>query len=150
MRSTLPRLALPLLLAITAGAPDLRAAEVPVSLTLDTAIEGDALQISGDATVPDGALMVYAAYSREDRQHRATGYAEVRDARYSARVDVAGWPAGGIAVDAHFQIMLPGREQPDAVVARYGPSGENMTGEQVVRGGGGFRAAVVSASVVRE
>jgi hypothetical protein len=120
-----------------------------VTISVQATLYGDMLRIRGTATVPDGALIIYAAYLAKAPRTRMVGFARVSGQRYAAEVDVSRWPAGKIAVDAHFQIRLPGRKQPADVIARYGANGERMTGPKVVHGGLGFRAAVVSTSVVR-
>jgi hypothetical protein len=123
--------------------------EVPVRMTLRAALETGKVRLSGTASVPDGAWIIYVVYRKAAPGTRANGFARVRGGRYAAVVDVRGWPPGRIAVDAHFQILLPGRRQPAAVIERFGRMGERMTGPTVVKGGAGFRAAVVSASVTK-
>jgi hypothetical protein len=136
--------------AIGTAAVAARAADrYHVAITVQATLHGDRLRIRGTATVPDGALIIYAAYLAKAPRTRKVGYARVSGQRYAAEVDVSRWPAGKIAVDAHFQIRLPARKQPADVVARYGANGERMTGPNVVRGGLGFRAAVVSTAVAR-
>lgn len=125
------------------------AEKVPVTISVRASLQGNSLRIRGTATVPDDAWIIYAAYRHDAPRTRVTGYARVAHRRWAADVDVAGWPPGRIAVDAHFQILLPGRRQPAAVVARYGHNGERMTGPDVVVGGAGFRAAVASSAVTK-
>lgn len=127
----------------------LAAAEVPVAISVWAKVEGEILRIRGTATVPDGAWIAYAAYRVAEPQMRATGYARVEAGRFAAQVNVAHWPPGEIAVDAHFQMLVPGRTQPDAAAARYGPKGERMTGDDVVEGGASYRAAVASTAAVK-
>lgn len=144
--------ALLLALAVGFGLVAGRAAaadKVPVTISVRASLQGDSLRIRGTATVPDGAWIIYAAYRPDAPRTRATGYARVAHRRWAADVDVAGWPPGRIAVDAHFQILLPRRKQPAAVIARYGPRGARMTGPDVVAGGAGFRAAVASTAVTK-
>lgn len=124
-------------------------AGAPVAISVHAELDSDMLYIRGNATVPDGAWIIYAAYRVAEPQRRATGYAQVRDQRFTARADVSGWPPGDIAVDAHFQMGLPEREQPDAVVARFGRNGERMRGDDVVQGGSGFRAAITSTTIAK-
>jgi hypothetical protein len=114
-----------------------------------TEIEGETLHLSGRATLPDSAWIIYAAHHIEEPQTRVRGYARVANERFSARADVPDWPPGEIAVDAHFQILLPEREQPEAVVDLFGEKGERMTGGDVVEGGAGYRTAVASTRVAK-
>lgn len=132
-----------------AGTGHVLADGAAVEISVRAAVEGETLNLRGRATVPDGAWITYAAYHAEKPQTRVTGYARVADGRFSARADVSGWPPGEIAVDAHFQILLPGREQPEAVVELFGEKGERMTGADVVEGGAGYRSAVASARVTK-
>jgi hypothetical protein len=120
-----------------------------VQLSVSGALEGPMLHVRGSATVPDGTWISYAVYRPGDVAQRATGVARVENQRFDARVDVARWPAGKIVVDAHFQILVPGRTQPEAVIARYGPRGEHMTGPDVVQGGASYRAAVAAAMLFK-
>jgi hypothetical protein len=141
-----------LALGVLLAAPPVRAADgvggpAPVTLSLRASEEAGVLTIQGEATVPDGAWIIYAAYRMDDPRTRATGYAQVEGQRFAAREDIAGWPAGPVRVDAHFQMMLPDRRQPPGVVAVYGPHGERMEGRQVVEGGESFRAAVASTTL---
>lgn len=136
-------------LSLAALRPSLAASPPPVSISLQAELSGSELYISGHASVPDGAWIIYGAYRPASPQLRATGYARVRQQSFSARVDVGNWPSGRINVDANFQIVLPKRHQPRAVIALYGAQGQRMTGRDVVRGGASFRAAVASTAVVK-
>lgn len=136
------------LLFLVAGAGSAPAAE-PVELGIEAEVAGDTLEVEGTANVPDGALVVYAAYHAADPRIRARGIAEVTDGRYAATIHIADWPSGKIEVAAHFQMLLPGRSQPQAVLARYGPKGERMTGAKVVTGGDGSHVAVASATATK-
>lgn len=118
-----------------------------VAISVHASADDGVLHIRGTATVPDGALIIYAAYRAGDPKSRARGYARVADQAFAADVDVSHWPPGMVHVDAHFQVLLPGRTQPDKIVARYGVRGERMTGKDVVQGGDSFRAAVASTVV---
>lgn len=140
-------LAILLILPATAAAP--AADEVPIDFTVRADLSGDTLSVHGKATVPDGAFVIYAVYRKAPPLSRVRGYARVKDHRYAAKVDVAGWPSGEISVDAHFQTMLPERTQPAAVTDLFGEKGQRMTGHQVVQEGLGYRAAVASTSVVK-
>ena len=124
-------------------------ADAPVTISVRAEVEGDVLNIHGSATVPDGAWIIYAAYRVAEPQQRRDGYARTKNGRFAAEADVSGWPAGEIAVDAHFQVRLPAHKQPDAVVTRFGRDGERMRGESVVQGGDNFRAAIASTKVVK-
>lgn len=124
-------------------------ADAPVAISVRAEFEGDMLHLGGGASVPDGAWIIYAAYRVAEPQRRVTGYTEIRDERFTAQANVSGWPLGEIAVDAHFQVRLPEREQPEAVITRFGQNGERMRGDDVVQGGGGFRAAIASTTVLK-
>jgi hypothetical protein len=136
-------------LSIAALRPSVAASPPPVSITVHAELGGSKLHIRGHASVPDGAWIIYAAYRRAQPRLRVAGYARVRRHSFGADVDVADWPAGKISVDANFQMRLPARRQPEAVVALYGAHGQRLTGPDVVRGGGSFRAAVASAEVTK-
>jgi hypothetical protein len=125
------------------------ASEIPVAISVRASTQGAMLQIHGNATVPDGAWIIYAAYSNSEPQTRITGYARVEKGQFAAQTNISSWPPGKIKVDAHFQVPLPERKQPDAVVVRFGRNGERMTGKSVVEGGGAFRAAIASTTVIK-
>jgi hypothetical protein len=155
MIRSIRRLGIATVLAVFAGlapaATGAAAADtVPVQFTIHAALTDGKVRLTGTATVPDGAWIIYVVYRADAPLTRSRNFARVEDGRYAAAVDVSAWPPGKIAIDAHFQILLPGRKQPDAVVARYGPNGERMVGPTVVKGGEGFRAAVVSTSVIKK
>jgi hypothetical protein len=121
----------------------------PVSIAVHASVEGQTLRIRGTATVPDGAWIIYAAYRTSKPAMRDKGYAQVRDNRFTAAVDISRWPPGTITVDANFQTLLPSRQQPRVVIERFGAQGSRMTGDDVVKGGGSFRAAVASATAIK-
>lgn len=131
--------------ALPASAED----DVPLTLTVSADLHGNRLTVSGRATVPDGAFVIYGIYRTSPPERRVVGYARVGNERYAADADVSAWPSGEIAVDVHFQTLMPGETQPDAVLERFGEKGQRMTGHQVVQGGEGYRAAVVSTAVVK-
>ena len=125
------------------------AGEIPVTISVQAIIEKERLRISGRARVPDGAWILYAVYRPAAPQRRTTGYSQIDDGRFSAKIDISDWPPGEIAVDTHFQLLMPDRVQPDEVIERFGPNGERMTGDSVVEGGSAFRAAIASTTVVK-
>lgn len=137
-----------LLLPLMAGATGPPAA-APVDLAVLATVESDVLRIHGKATVPDGSWIFYAAWQPDEPEARANGFTRVREEQFEAEIGVRGWPAGEIAVDAHFQMLLPGLRQPPDVIERYGRSGERMTGDAVIDGGGPNRAAVASTTALK-
>lgn len=134
---------------VTGLVPWPSASAVPVSMSVRARIDGHNLHIQGRATVPDGAWIIYAAYRTVKPDLRVRGYARVRHDLFKAVVDISKWPSGKINVDANFQLLLPAREQPKAVIERFGINGKRMTGKDVVKGGGSFRAAIASTTVVK-
>ena len=116
---------------------------VPVTLSGYSAIDGDDLVIGGETSAPDGTWLIFATYSVETPRIRKRSYMLVKNGRFSARVNVYGWPSGEIETDIHFQTMLPEREQPAIVFRKYGAKGERMTGKAVVQQGESYRAAVI-------
>ena len=111
-------------------------------------IEGETLRIIGTATVPDSAWVAYVAYYAAGPKRRAMGSALVKDGQFTAEADLSDWPPGKIVIDANFQMLIPGRVQSDAVIQRYGPRGERMTGDDVINTGAAYRAAVTSTTVI--
>lgn len=142
--SRLLRTVLIVLSLVPAGAG--RAADAPVTIAVHARVDGETLRIRGEATVPDDAWITFAAYSVAAPRMRSTGYTRVRDGRFAAEAGITNWPPGEIAVDAHFQMLLPGHAQPDAAVTRFGRRGEHMVGENVVQGGDSYRFAVASTT----
>ncbi len=116
---------------------------VPVTLNGYSAIDGDDLTITGETSAPDGAWLIFATYSVETPRIRKRSYMLVKHGRFSAQVNIHGWPTGEIETDIHFQTMLPEREQPAIVFQKYGAKGERMTGKTVVQQGESYRAAVI-------
>tara|TARA_B100000609_G_C16988966_1_gene317710 strand:+ start:161 stop:529 length:369 start_codon:yes stop_codon:yes gene_type:complete len=120
-----------------------------VAISVPAEIEGGVLYMRGRATVPNGAWVIYAAYRAAETERRVMGYVRAKDQRFTAPVGISRWPPGEIRVDAHFQVSLLSREQPDTVIARFGRDGERMSGKDIVEGGGDFQAAVASAKAVK-
>ena len=122
---------------------------VPVTLTGQSFIDGNKLNISGETSAPDGAWLIFATYSVAKPRVRTTAYMLVKNGRFSKQVSIYGWPAGEIETDIHFQTMLPEREQPAIVLQKYGAKGERMTGKVVVQEGESYRAAVIELRVTK-
>mgnify|MGYP001467097486 CR=1 FL=1 len=141
------RLAAAAALLLLSGAALAEGGDRRVEISVTAVPEAKALVVGGRATVPDGAWIVFAARRLAPPLRRIRGAARAAGGRYAGSLDISGWPAGTVAVDAHFQVLLPGDlRQPPDVIARYGANGERMTGPSVVEGGGGFRAAIASTS----
>lgn len=134
-------------LAILASTAHAETPGVPVTLSGYSAIDGDDLTIAGETSAPDGAWLIFATYSVETPRIRKRSYMLVKNGRFSARVNIHGWPSGEIETDIHFQTMLPEREQPAIVFRKYGAKGERMTGKTVVQQGESYRAAVIELRV---
>lgn len=133
--------------AILASAAHAETSDVPVTLSGYSAIDGDDLIITGETSAPDGTWLIFATYSVETPRIRKRSYMLVKNGRFSARVNIYGWPSGEIETDIHFQTMLPEREQPAIVFRKYGTKGERMTGKTVVQEGESYRAAVIELHV---
>ena len=114
----------------------------PVRLTVQPRSEWRVLWIEGDTDLPDGALVNYRATHELARAAPAedwpatnlidSGRATVQDGHYWARVNTLNWPAGEVEV----QVQFPLPPQPPDVETRYGPFGEQLTGENVIDLGG--------------
>lgn len=107
-----------------------------VKVTLQTALDGSLLTISGQATVPDGALLDYAIEQIEWDGAVLSDKAAVSDGEYSAEIDLAefGFEPGKINVWVAF-MPLSDAGQPEEVIALFGSAGENLTGRQVTEYG---------------
>ena len=151
MKKTNSLVAATLFVALSVAAPAAHAEvpEVPVTLSGNSSIAGDALTITGHTSIPDGAWLIFAAYSVEHPLVRTRDYMLVKDGQFSAQVDISGWPSGEIETDIHFQTMLPDHEQPAIVMQKYGAKGERMSGDTVVQEGESYRAAVIEVRSVK-
>lgn len=91
------------------------------------------LRVQGQATVPDGAVISWQVTHALHPSFCEDGVAEVADGRFAFTLDTSQWPRGGVELWVAFQtVPATGDRQPDAVFARYGRTGEHMTGDQVV------------------
>ncbi len=113
-----------------------RGAERPstrVSLDASGVMGGDTLTVSGTATVPDGALVVYKVTSPDGNEVHEGG-AKVMDGKFSFDVDTSVMPKGDIQVWLAFQMTSMRRfdaEQPREIIELYGQMGEKMAGNTV-------------------
>jgi hypothetical protein len=105
--------------------------DIEAHITADVRVVGHVVDVSGQANVPDGAVIAYSVI-RPDRDDgtRVDGTATVRGGRFAFEADVSKLPPGRSAVWMGFGIGL-GFEQPPNVVLTYGPYGERLAGDQL-------------------
>lgn len=118
----------------------------PVAVTVTAApAAAGTLELSGTATVPDGALIVYEVtqFPSDDLadDRLAEGSAPVKGGRYTAAVDVADFHSGQADVWVAFQTI----GQPDEVTELYGDEGQQITGD--VSEAGNLRRVEATTSV---
>ena len=113
---------------------------VPVTLTLEPEFANRRLTIAGTTDLQDGAVLLYEA--RHENWTTAgepiwlrSGQIVVADGAYSERINLRRWPVGAIDVWVAFQSVLPGSDQPDHVLATFGPMGERLLGDNVTQEG---------------
>ncbi len=118
----------------------------PVAITLAATLVGSQVNLSGTATVPDGAKVSYelrhpsltdpAVCQVAGVSCLAVGAVPVTAGQWSATVDMAGWPAGTVSVWAGFQMNIGMEEgQPTEIIELYGEHGERIEGESVIQVG---------------
>ncbi len=141
MKTTVAALAALLLAGCAPAGPTVD----PVAVTVTAAPAAGTLELSGTATVPDGALIVYEVtqFPSDDLadDRLAEGSAPVKGGRYTAAVDVADFHSGQAEVWVAFQTI----GQPDEVTALYGDEGQQITGD--VSEAGNLRRVEVTTSV---
>jgi hypothetical protein len=109
-----------------------------VALYARGSIEGDVLKVSGTATVPDGALVVFEVgdptlETAGGKPAFAVGEAAVNDESFAFELPIEGWPGEGVIVWVAFQTLLgTDAEQPAEVIELYGEMGEYIKGDVVV------------------
>lgn len=129
--------------------PEPEADRTDVMLTVTAETVGDMVEVSGRATVPDGALIAYEVRHLEQFDHWEEGQFTVTDESYSGQIDVADFPAGEVEVWVAFQTILGTTvEQPPEVIELYGEMGEHLTGPNVEEVGE-LRRVVNTATVLR-
>ncbi len=124
-----------------------------VALIVTATLDGDTLEISGDTDLPDGALVTYEVHHETflpvaNITMTRAGTAVVHERRFLATAELTGWSAGTVVVSTAFSPRLPEGQQPDAVIARFGASGERLGGENV-SGGASQRRVVVRTEIPR-
>lgn len=117
-----------------------------IGLTLNTNISNNILRVSGNANLPDGALISYEVsheswgtriFSPAEMDVRfADGTTEVRNGKYEFSVNVAQWPSGNIETWVAFQTILGTTvKQPQEVIDLYGELGEKIPDASAVQSG---------------
>lgn len=116
-----------------------------VIISYNISFNGTAMVITGQASVPDGALLTYEVTSKPFViDASADGVAEVKDGRWSATVDLSNFPHGRIEIWVAFQTALGTTgEQPANIIDLYGEDGERITGPQTTVSGHFRRAELV-------
>jgi hypothetical protein len=121
-----------------------------VELTLTAELQGQSVKIAGTANLKDGAVLNYEVeHEVFDLKNEAftDGDAIVRGGRYSAAVNVAGWPRGTIKVWVGFQTFI--KEQPQWVQGQYGELGQKMEGPTVKLAGKGVKRAELEVTLLK-
>ena len=117
--------------------PESGSAGETVLLAVDHRSSWRELRIEGTTDLPDGAVVSYHVTHALAEQLPlgewpaqnliADGTAVVLKTQYWASLNTTNWPAGAVEV----QIQFPIAPQPEAVRARYGAFGEQLTGDNV-------------------
>lgn len=122
---------------------DIAAPSTEVVVEVTPTVRAGVIEVTGTATVPNGALMVWEVSHAELLTNPdlcplspsgpdpcfADGTAEVTDGEYT--FTVPGIAPGEVEVWVAFQMVLGTAEQPQEVIDLYGENGENMTGPDV-------------------
>lgn len=117
-----------------------------IGLTLNTNLGNNILRVSGNANLPDGALISYEVsheswgtriFSPAEMDVRfADGTTEVKSGKYEFSVNVAQWPSGNIETWVAFQTILGTTvKQPQGVIELYGELGEKILDASAVQSG---------------
>jgi hypothetical protein len=105
-------------------------ARVEASITPVVRLDGRSLVVDGTTTLPDGAILDYGVTLDDRTEPSISQVMTVQNGRFGFAADLTGWPAGHASLGIGFGIGW-GTPQPQAVVDRFGASGERMTGRQV-------------------
>lgn len=117
-----------------------------IGLTLNANLSLNVLRVSGNANLPDGALISYEIsheswgtriFSPAEMDVRfAGGTTEVRNGKYEFSINVAQWPSGNIETWVAFQTILGTTvKQPQGVIGLYGEMGEKIPDASAVQSG---------------
>ncbi len=102
-------------------------------ICLNAQISQGILFVSGNTSLTDGAVIQVWAddYGTGPDEHWGTDSAglSVTGGTFTQSFDVSDWGPGTVTVTALFEI---GSGQPQAVIDRYGPNGERLSGPDVV------------------
>jgi hypothetical protein len=122
-----------------------------VELTLMAELRGQSVTLAGTSNLKDGAVLSYEVeHELFDLKNKAfaDGDAIVKAGRYSATVNVAGWPRGTIKVWVGFQTVGV-KGQPKWVKDQYGELGQKMEGPVVKVAGQGVKRAELEVTVIK-
>jgi hypothetical protein len=105
--------------------------DVETHIIADVRVDGRVVDVSGEANMPDGAVIAYSVFRPEsDDQGSVDGTVTVRDGQFAFQADISNLPPGKAAVYMSFGIGW-GVDQPPNVVLTYGLYGERLSGDQV-------------------
>ena len=105
--------------------------EVETHMTADVQVDGPVANVTGEANMPDGAVITYSVFLPEgDDLTSVDGLATVQDGRFAFTADLSTLPQGQAAVYMSFGVGWE-VDEPLNVVLTYGPYGERLAGNQV-------------------
>jgi hypothetical protein len=114
-----------------------------VTLTLSLGVNGTVLNIHGMTNLPDRTILLYKVSRVAPDPISTEGTLAVLNGEYATQVDLSGWTSGPVEVWVGFQTRPGGNlEQPQEVIERYGETGENLHGENVIETDGVKRIEV--------
>jgi hypothetical protein len=111
-----------------------------VQLSLEASLQDNTLLVRGETNLPDKTILAYEVVPVDDALFGqygpyAYGIVPVDNGAYAININTAEFPSGVVEVWVRLLIGPGAVEQPQEVVALYGPSGEKLTGQHVVEYG---------------
>lgn len=119
-----------------------RSEPIPVELSASAQQEGNALHLSGDTNLPDGAIILYELSHEHPESPLHQGRFVVEDGHFGGQIDLPTGLDEDATVQLSFQVVMDDGSQPADLIDRFGAFGENMTGELVAEGELGKRAVL--------
>jgi hypothetical protein len=104
---------------------------VETHITAKVHVDGRVVTVSGEANMPDGAVIAYSVSQPEsDDPMSVNGTTTVRGGHFVFEADASSLPRGKADVYMSFGVGWE-VDQPLNVVLTYGPHGERLSGDQV-------------------
>jgi hypothetical protein len=103
--------------------------KVEATLHPTVSVVGRVAHVTGTTDLPDGAVIGYYYWSAaDDGRWPDGGQVTANDGQFQFETDFTGWPGGTITLYTEFCVSQC--RQPQAVIDRFGPDAERLSGPQ--------------------